>query len=106
MLLVDMMQESLRHVVPESRVGYLSWTPYCTDITAYSGFVGPVQTTSDLLACYERKSSAAAHFVYCIILLGHIAMKKKIYKKIARNVRFGKKGLHLHISPQHALTSL
>ena len=25
-----------------------------------------------LLACYERKSSEAAHFGYCIILLGHI----------------------------------
>ncbi len=30
----------------------------------------------NLLACYERKSSAAAPFVCCIILLGHIALLK------------------------------
>ena len=29
-----------------------------------------------ILACYERKSGEAAHFGYCIILLGHISDTK------------------------------
>ncbi len=45
-----------------------------------------------VLACYERKSSAAAPFVYCIILWGHIAIPKT-----------GKKNKHVRSQSERGL---